>query len=392
MNVKKAMILVVFTIFASFSSAYAENTVEEYPEHMEHWSHTYEAFGRTIDVDIPIIGSEIDEASILEVSIVEPINKATIANSNDTMRIKQSSGGMVELEDCGLIPYLNHTEGYATIWLNENSGDILVQSNNSPNELRKYGNGKFLWTINQSFYPYEVDPKKIFAEDNPISLESAEDILSNIIAYFYGGKNESIAINYFSLKSRAKKKGELVSQYPMGTYEIHFMQEVDGLPVLGKATDIYDIYALADNKVYTDEIAALGTMDWWTEIMSGESFILHALMLEKKSVVEENVSLAPVSQIISSLETEINEGRIRDVYSLRLGYICYRNDNDETYLLYPVWVCECEYVESPDMRESEYPEDGSFRSGSGFAKVGIDARNAKLINRMKPTKQSLYTP
>lgn len=70
-------------------------------------------------------------------------------------------------------------------------------------------------------------------------------------------------------------------------------------------------------------------------------------MDEKSNVIEEDVPLKDIDVIIKKIEEKILAGNIRNVYALKLGYCVYFDKLDETgYVLYPIWICECAYVES----------------------------------------------
>ena len=51
--------------------------------------------------------------------------------------------------------------------------------------------------------------------------------------------------------------------------------------------------------------------------------------------------------LLSVLEDKIKSGNIRNVYALELGYCAYLNEESpESYTLYPIWFCECDYLDS----------------------------------------------
>lgn len=105
------------------------------------------------------------------------------------------------------------------------------------------------------------------------------------------------------------------------------------------------------------------------------------MMLEKRDTLYEE-KIVSMEKAIESIEKEIYAGRIRNVYSLKLGYVCYENKKDISTVLYPMWIFECEYVKKPDEAESE--------TGSRHALVGVDAITGEVVDRMKPTKECKY--
>ena len=60
------------------------------------------------------------------------------------------------------------------------------------------------------------------------------------------------------------------------------------------------------------------------------------------------------------MEKEIEKGKIRKIYALKLGYCVYFSDEGENiYTIYPVWMCECDYTESAkeELKKSEQIPD-----------------------------------
>ena len=54
------------------------------------------------------------------------------------------------------------------------------------------------------------------------------------------------------------------------------------------------------------------------EFMGDDSFEMLVRWVKEAGIIKEDVPLAPLSSIISSIEDEIQKGHIRNVYALRL--------------------------------------------------------------------------
>lgn len=105
----------------------------------------------------------------------------------------------------------------------------------------------------------------------------------------------------------------------------------------------------------------------------------HAVLFKERDFLEQDVPLASLGEIIAKLEQEISEGRLRNVYALRLGYVCYLDENSpDTYTLYPAWICDCIYAESPK-QEIETPVfSDAFRDNFCYEQIVIDAQTCEL--------------
>ena len=368
-------------------------------EQMGRWTQTYQVNGRMVNVDIPIVVPEVEDIPILKAQIIQPMTQERMEQSGGAIRVKEKRDTFAMIEDQVMLTALGQNPGAIEYGLDDGCGDITLVYDQSPIIQR---NAQKLWANEQRYYPEELDAETCYAEENPMSLADAEHYLNEMIGYFYGDEVEPVAVDYIALKERARRKEKTRDSYPMGTYEIHFMQQIGGVPILGLPRHLYAWQALAEKKIYGEGFSRLGTMQWFSEIMDQRTFFLHVLMMEKTDEIPCE-AFAGLDTVLSTLEKEMEAGRIRNIYALRLGYICYLNpeetyapypafDGTETYVLYPIWVCECEYVDSPKAEESEYAENGDFRTGTNFKKVGIDARTGKLLDPYQPTTQSYYPP
>ena len=117
----------------------------------------------------------------------------------------------------------------------------------------------------------------------------------------------------------------------------------------------------------------------YLEFMDSSSFFLNAVLFKERDFLEQDVPLASLGEIIAKLEQEISEGRLRNVYALRLGYVCYLDENSpDTYTLYPAWICDCIYAESPK-QEIETPVfSDAFRDDFCYEQIIIDAQTCEL--------------
>lgn len=373
-------------------------SIEETP----YWTKEYEAFGRSIHVNVPIIVPDVDRIPVLTIKTINAINSEKIEN-NPLLHENGMYGTMRRVEDEGLFPYLNgQNSSTLTEVYFEDLGDIILIRHNSPLILRGIEPKDFLKYERTCYYPFELDAKNTYAEENEMSLEEAMVCIKDILDYYYPNHDNHFSVDYIEVIGRARKTkdasdlvlGETVEYYPCGTFNIHYCQNMYGIPIYVKSITLYDSQKKAANQVYGDDFMKIGDMKHFAEIMSRDlSVEMNTLMFEEEEVIEEDVPLAPISQVISSIEDEIAKGHIRNVYALRLGYVCYLNpSSSESYSLYPMWILDCEYVGSPKEETGKNIYSDEYRDGFNFAKVGINAQMGEIVDRMKPSKESLYCP
>lgn len=368
MKTKMTMCVFALSALCSFSVCHSKAETKI-------WKQDYEAYGRKISINIPVDDMGMDKIEIIRAE-PQKVNERKVEKtkwSDDADFCKDS--GMIETLTKG-------EESWPVSYLLSEDTFITILYDRSPCELRKYGNGRQLWRDGVSYYPNEINPQDIYAENNNVSLKEAEDYLGKIIEYYYDSQDSDYEIDYVTVNDRARKNGKDVDTYQSGTYEIYFSQKINNIPILGRWTDLYDMFEQAENKIYPNEKWNSGsTMHWYFEIMNRTSFNGYMMMLEKRDTLYEE-KVVSMEKAIESIEKEIYAGRIRNVYSLKLGYVCYENKKDISTVLYPMWVFECEYVKNPDEAESE--------TGSRHALVGVDAITGEVVDRMKPTKECKY--
>lgn len=355
------------------------------------WSQTYQAYERTIDVHIPAVIPKVEKLPIIQVSAwmgSEVVEKKGLLKASD-----QTNAGVGTLyEDEDIFLYLN----------NENTSDeTATVYHSNPDEIdsatftvfnkeplaQLSGNWGF---ISECYYPYEIIPETVFAEDNSLSLADAENALKRILTYYYGEEAADVEMDYVEIRGRAREKngrrwddlGDYKKDYPTGTYCLHYRQEIKGIP----------IYMEIGNKMLTTnktKISSDVASKWarisgmsegnWFEFMDYTSFFLNAILLKEERILEADVPLASLDEVVGRLEEEINAGRIRDVFALRLGYVCYFDEGSpETYTLYPAWICDCIYTESAKESIMENVVTDAFRENFRYEQIIVDAQTCEL--------------
>ena len=118
-------------------------------------------------------------------------------------------------------------------------------------------------------------------------------------------------------------------------------------------------------------------------------------VFKKKEVVFENVPLCGFDKVYEIVEKYVDEGKIKRVYNISLGYIIYLDKKEEysdkkekngkqrdyaDYLLIPTWIIGCSYSEngSNDDQTDMNSYDGSEQQDLNYQKIFIDAQTGKL--------------
>jgi len=359
-------------------------------EAMGRWTQTYEAHGRTIEVDIPIYIPNEKELAVYDCSAYTEYIKNP--NSDDKNNVYSYNENLRELtkENDGTSEADIEVYGKGTelrIMLN-NPEDLLGKNKNDNIKIKEYG-----------FYQYQVDDKVTYAENNEMSLEEAEKYLEEIVEYFIKDEYNGIDIDYIKIAGRGRKTksytdeelGEYVDYYPKGSYFFNYYQTLHKIPIM--MTIIATLNNKQENKIYGDLFEYWGTTGGICQIMDRNSFWLTIKWMKIEKEHEETVKLLPIEQIINTVEKEIKAGHIRNVYALKLGYIIYLNDRSpETYTLYPMWVLDCDYVENKNKEIKVNPYSDDIRDCFSFERICINPETAEMMDFLNPKTKMLYAP
>lgn len=400
------VLMIVPTLVLASGDMVSISELRQQVETMERWTASYEAYKREIEVDIPIDMPEVDAVPIVQVSGYYAVDQEGRLTRDGTKLNKIGNDGFDIYEEDGLMTYLGTIDADGEIKAASFEQDktvLFLAYYNSPSNLRTH---KVKYD-SKVYYPYEVDADKIYAEDNPQSAAAAKAYLERVLGYFYPESDNSIALRYLEVRSRGHKVkglddyklGDYVKNYPMGTYALSFCQTIQGIPVYHDVGWRLDTTGNAPHELINDAWKKtepiMGISDNRFEFMGDDSFEMLVRWVKEVGVIEEDVPLAPLSNIISSVEDEIKKGHIRKVYALRLGYGCYiTEESPETYVLYPTWICECDYMDDPkwEIDEWAYNLEKGFNKKYSFKTLVINAQTGEMDDPYLSKKEQIFCP
>ena len=194
-------------------------------EAMGRWTKTYEAHGRTIEVDVPIIVPEVDEFPVFSVEPYYAVYERRLTRDG-TMLEKIGEDGWCSvyaeqnlLSEEGII-------GEAKALDLDDFEQVDFDANYSSPRDEHNLNTKY---TSEFFYPYEIEQTDTYAEDNPASLEDAVANMEKVVGYFYP-EEPAVMVDRVELRSRLHKVkgiddynlGDYVDDYPSGTYNSEY--------------------------------------------------------------------------------------------------------------------------------------------------------------------------
>lgn len=364
-----------------------------------HWQKTYDTLNGEVNVDIPILVPDVEAVPILQVSAIMGKEIAEAKGLPQSAN-QENAGAGIFYDDCEILSKLNVETGGPAVIFCANPKEIdfaFLQVNLDEPVAKRRG-----WDYSIADYdPGEVNPETLFAEENDQPLAAANDALAAILQNYYGSENADYDVDYVEVRGRARKRagrrrdelGAYKKDYPKGTYFISFRQKLEGLPIY---LDIGRKMLTTNQTHVTQETALkcsriLGINTNALEYMDAASFTFDAIWLKEERQIQPDVPLAPLNEVVQTLEGKIEEGYIRGVYALRLGYVCYLDDTSpDTYTLYPAWVCDCIYADSPREQIMENVVTDAFRENYRYEQILVDAQTCAIQSGWIDRDEGLY--
>ena len=369
-------------------------------EVMGRWTQTYDTPNGEVSVDIPIIVPEVENMPILQVSAVmgkDVAEERGLPKAAD----QENAGAGIFYDDFDILSKLNvDVDGAAMIFCaNPKEIDLafLQVSHNDPNSMRMGS-----WDYSSDYYyPNEMNPETLFAEENDQPLSAADDVLAVLLQNYYGRENADYGVDYVEVRGKARKRvgrtkndlGAYKKDYPKATYYISFRQKLEGIPIYLEIGH----KMLTTNQTYVTQEVALkcqrirGIETNTLEYMDETSFILDTTWMREEKRIQEDVPLATLEDVMRALEKRIEEGYIRDIDALRLGYVCYLDDTSpDIYALYPAWICDCIYANSPREQIEKNIVTDAFRENYRYEQILVDAQTCDIQEGWIDRDEGLY--
>ena len=369
-------------------------------EVMGRWTQTYDTPNGEVSVDIPIIAPEVENVPILQISAVMGKDVAEEKGLHKSVD-QENAGAGIFYDDFDILSKLNANVDDAAMIFCANPEEIdlafLQVSHNDPNSMRMGS-----WDYSSDYYyPNEMNPETLFAEENDQPLSAADDVLAVLLQNYYGRENADYGVDYVEVRGKARKRvgrtkndlGAYKKDYPKGTYYISFRQKLEGIPIY---LEIGHKMLTTNQTHITQEVALKcqrisGIETNTLEYMDETSFILDTTWMGEEKRIQEDVPLATLDEVIQALEKKIEEGYIRDIYALRLGYVCYPDDiSPDIYALYPAWICDCIYANSPREQIMKNIVTDAFRENFRYEQIAVDAQTCDIQAGWIDRDEGLY--
>ena len=357
---------------------------------------------------------------------IESIRNAVQSGLYDMEKINHAPIYIPDVSEINVIRAEKYEANPEIVQKYENAGMIAIEKMKMATLLymgdeydKKYGVDKrtqFLeYHIDSAWKLDDEELADIHEKNQPISAGEVVNKLKNMIRELY---DESISIELKRIEVVSSfQKGKMVSDKMtslgdyefgdltgIGGYGIEAYPTLDGVPIIASAGSgylergaekIYDVLYFAHPSAYVFYYS-----DDYMNISLSNVF-------KKKEVVFENVPLCGFDKVYEIVEKYVDEGKIKRVYNISLGYIIYLDKKEEysdkkekngkqrdyaDYLLIPTWIIGCSYSEngSNDDQTDMNSYDGSEQQDLNYQKIFIDAQTGKLHDPKEVGSERYY--
>ena len=190
-----------------------------------------------------------------------------------------------------------------------------------------------------------------------------------------------------------------MEDYPSGTYNLSIREKMGGIPIYVDVGDRLSLDLASDkgkkgvNDFWRKNVKLWRVSNNYFEFMNKSRFELNTVWLKRVNKIEEDVPLQNVDVIINNLEKEIEKGKIRKIYALKLGYCVYFSDEGKNiYTIYPAWICECDYTESAKEELKKFEQVQDDRKQYYYKQLVINAQTGQIEPYLIKKQELAYCP
>ena len=346
------------------------------------WEEKYDTPNGEVSVDIPIIVPEVEHCPVVTVENQKPWNETTIREvQGKTEKRDGESFYSYDLDGQTVeIQLLTNGNGSAATY--EAVKDVTIQAGHYAADGQQMA---VEWK-----YPWEVDMLQCYIPGKNWTIEQTMMKWQNILNFVYPGQSIRIAPKRIQICRYENDSSA-------GFYQITAEQLIEGIPMIGtiassQAENHFTVPYAATHKDNEEEqrLKPYRKGSFWNTNVFMEmaasnelNYFTHIGVNKVRTVEIDDIPLAPLHEVMKSIETEIEAGNIRGVYALRLGYLRYSDPDMTDYAwAVPTWVLDCRYLTTENQKTADiFEEDDTEQSiwkTYGFSQIPIDAQTGKL--------------
>ena len=342
------------------------------------WEQSYEAYGRTIDVDVEIFIPDADTAPILTVrndSLVEEPAKSAL-EAEYKKADKKDRKHFYEFESEEYSTYVRH------------GSPLLWGKTKEKNDYNYHTMGQELADLPG------YDPDRAYADNNPMTVREAEGIIRTQLRELYPELETKLDTVILEGKTYLRKGKKPI--YDKGFYDLQFRQCFRGIPSMACINDTYTCRNHIGKPDGSYTLAEHESGHVFAAVYGEDSWLMNCVLFRETGTVCGDVPLVSFDAVKDRVEALIMSGHVRWINSVTLGYVLFDTRTPEEYLLAPCWVVWCEYHPEGPLSEKVYGvNDGEpmfFGNDRYYRPLIFDAQTGRMFDTENTAEDRLLYP
>lgn len=326
---------------------------------LDRWTESFDTpSGGTLSVDCAIEVPNVQKAPVLAVSWYPALSKAYL----EAFASRRSAWPMNAANSNESYTMLTHNYRYA---LRESEINLKYHDE-------------------ERFIPLdEVDWDAVYVRNSALTAGEAFSVIHQAVMDVYTAYGEYGFYDFrpargLTILSLVNANGEYVREQDV--YSFCGQQIIRGLPVLTNAGYTFASPSVNPDSAYRHE-GGHEAQYYVLHVESEDSYGFAAHLFAENSVLAEDIPLRSFEAAKPDIAALIAAGHIREIYGVQLGYAAYPDSRHdlEHYVLFPSWVIECEYYDSPDSA-TEPVIAPNYSNSQHYRRLVVNAQTGRLLD------------
>lgn len=283
------------------------------------WQQTYQAYGRTIQVDVDVGIPQAEAAPVLTVQAAPPLDKplrseleAWYAQAEETDKVNHYDFHATDYKT-GI------THALPPTWGETRDSEFVAGA---------------MALEERDLYVFQLDAA--YAHNNALTVAEAVGIARQHVAELYPNEVLHLRTIYLSDRSYWKKNNAPIRD--KGGYCLCFSQVFHGIPFLASSHDAFTQFSVGDeNHLLSSRGLVRST------VYDADAWSVNCCLYQETGVLYDDISLLPFDAVKDKVEALILKGYVRWIDDVSLGYAQFDSGLPEEQILVPCWVVWCEY-------------------------------------------------
>lgn len=342
MRTKRFAVLIFLVLISTYSINSLAVTISELNSDLtDYLKIDRQSYGRMININAPVFCPDVESLPVLRVKLFSLSDeRISTLGRVDGMYNDIVNQGFFRLQSPKVTGRQYHSSVFQNIWQNNKDYDLS----------RIYASNQTV-SLESMITKYQVVLSKLY-----------RDAAITLIPFKATVKTPYLNVKAGTYEYRDMEElGELTG---IGDYSIYYWPAIRGIPVFMGSDIIYE--SRNTNKVQTrlsmdSEMSVNNCIaeDFWSIYCIG--------VWHETGLYSDDYELCDFDKVLNSIIQLIDDGKIRNIYSIALGYVIYANPeviynnksqgdiDTQEYLAIPTWVVETSYVDNGRIEYSANP-------------------------------------